>query len=137
MQSYVNNVALVIANFQYIEEALRMHISTVNKRIKERMKDEIPFKYNYKLIAKDSLGILVGKFERINDNQSLVKELKLLVFHRNDIVHRALLLTVEEWNNKLQDAFRIAEVQKLRTRTRKILHQIIEETKEVEKINKK
>ena len=131
MQGYVDVITKIITDFQYIEEALRLYLSEAYTKIKERMKGELSFKYNYEGISKDALGKLIYKFEKINDNQNLIKELKELNPYRNNIIHRGLLLTVGDLNDKLLIAFTVAELNKLYERTNKALSGVVAEIKKI------
>lgn len=133
-EEYIMEAALSLYNFQLIEEALKDYILSCIKKIKEKTKGVIPFKYDGTWIDKDSLGTLINKFEKMNSNQVLIKELKRLKPYRDKIAHKGLLITVEEWNNKSLVDFKISDLQKLRNETKLVLSQMLIEQKSIENL---
>lgn len=131
-KEYIIEISLVLYNFQLIEQALKSYICVAIEKIKERTKDVIPYKYNRKWVNNDTLGKLIKKFEKINDNKELIKEIKRLTPYRNKVAHQGLLISVDEWNNSFQMAIQTAQLGSLRDETRKVLSQILKETKIIE-----
>lgn len=117
-------------NFQYIEEGLKMYVTSVNKRIKEKMKNEFPFKYERSWVEDDSLGKLIKKFEKINNNNELIKELKSLRPLRNEIAHKILLLTPEQRNDQLFKSIMVSDLDKIKKRTKDAFYQVLKEIKD-------
>jgi hypothetical protein len=131
MQKYMAKVTSVLMDFQYIEEALRMYITVANRMIKNKMKNFLPFKYYYAWVRKDSLGKLIDKFEKINDNQELIKKLKLFTHDRNKIAHESLLLTTQEQNDEIFQCTAVDELDKLHEELKKVLFEILAEWKKI------
>lgn len=134
-KEYILEVAMVLYNFQLIEMALKEYLWTAIKKIKETTKGTIPFKYDKSFVNKDSLGALIEKFEKMNDNQKIITELRRLKPQRNEIAHQGLLLSVKDWNDCFQVAIRIADLQRIRTETRQILDLILIEQRKIKTNN--
>lgn len=130
MIEYNDKVLNILMNFQYIEEGLKMYVTSVNKRIKEKMKNEFPFKYERSWVEDDSLGKLIKKFEKINNNNELIKELKSLRPLRNEIAHKILLLTPEQRNDQLFKSIMVSDLDKIKKRTKDAFYQVLKEIKD-------
>jgi len=94
------NALDAFSDMQFVEEALRMYLMRVYALIRKRLKNEVGFSYKYNDVEKDSLGRLVGKFQRHCDNADLVGKLKALPNERNFLAHQSFLLRAEEWNDE-------------------------------------
>jgi hypothetical protein len=92
-QQYSLALQGVLTDFQFIEEGLRMYISSAYDLIRMRLKSDLPFQLNDKSLEKDSLGKLITKFSQLSDNSDLLKTMNSLVPRRNDCAHRGFLST--------------------------------------------
>ena len=93
----------VLSSFQILESSLKIYIATAYDFIRNRLKDDIPFKYRYKDIKKHSMGMLLTIFQKINNNTELQHRLNKLVEGRNFIAHQALLVAHEEFRKILDE----------------------------------
>ena|SRR3989338_607323 len=134
-KEYVHEVAMALYNFQLIEMALKEYICTAIKQIKEKVQGSIPFKYDKSFVEKDSLGALISKYEKMNDNHEIISELKRLKPHRDKLAHQGLVLSHKDWNDKFQIAIRISDLKQIREETRLILQKIIADQKKIENVN--
>lgn len=130
-KEYSNKIIANLYNFQLIEEALKWYIEVAIKIIKEKLKGIIPYKYSRACINSDSIGKLIEKFSKLNNNQGLIGELKGVIKHRNDLAHRGLLITQDEWNDIFQINLQVAQLKKLRSTTRLLLSQLIKEANKI------
>lgn len=127
------SVALILLDFQYIEQALRVYITCSNMIIKKKLLGIMPYRYGYDFIENDSLGKLLEKFEKVSDNVDLVKKLKKLVPERNRIAHRSLLWTREQLMSKDFIAANVKNWEKLHTQIKKVYEVLCQEIKNLEK----
>ena len=93
----------VLSCFQTLEFSLKIYVATAYDLIRNKLKDDIPFKYSYKDIKNHSLGRLLNTFQKINDNVELQSRLNILVKGRNRIAHQALLFAHEEFRDILDE----------------------------------
>lgn len=114
---YVTLISAILVDFQFIEEGLRMYISDVFRYIEKELSGVIPFHYDDKDIEKDSLGKLINKFEKFNDNNDLIAELKDLIKYRNDCAHRGFLFPDEQAYDEKYLKSRIKDLEKVKKRT--------------------
>lgn len=95
-KTYHNNLSSILINLQYIEEMIRMNMSSCYEIIIKNLNGTIPFKFRYKDLEKDPLGKLIYKYEKFCDDCDFIKELKDLIQHRNGVAHKGWLLTVAQ-----------------------------------------
>ena len=93
---YKQSTLRALSCFQLLEFSLKIYVAVAYDLIRNKLKDDIPFKYDYKDIKKHSLGMLLNTFQKINDNIELQNRLKSLVKGRNRLAHQALLVAHEE-----------------------------------------
>lgn len=93
---YSQSLQLIMMDFQYIEEGLRMCLLRAYALIHIRMKSILPFHPPFDALQKDALGRLVSKFEQFSDDKELISGLRDIQPFRNRCAHRGMLLTVEE-----------------------------------------
>ncbi|MHB8844000.1 MAG: hypothetical protein ACYC7L_04565 [Nitrospirota bacterium] len=93
---YKNAVQLILLDFQWIEELLKITVSSSYEAIRRSAPPGIRFRPNRKNIEKDSLGRLVRKYEEVTANESLVAELHKIVNERNFCAHQSFVLSLEE-----------------------------------------
>ena len=96
---YFLSIQMVLADFQYIEESLRMFLTAAYDFVRAKTNGRLPFKYDYEDVENDAMGRLLRKFSNFSNSEALVKTLTRLLKHRNTIAHRGLLLTYEEQND--------------------------------------
>lgn len=135
MQEYFDKVTMVLMDFQYIELALASYIISANKKIKEKMKDTIPFKYGPNDIQKDSLGKLVDKFSKINNNEELIKKLKNLIPRRNEVAHKSLVFPSEEKNDNIFKAILTSDLNRLHKELKEVFSVLLDEFKRLKNLN--
>ncbi len=81
-----------LLNIHYLEESLRMYLSSstgVNLRNRERI---FPYDFSYKDLKRDSIDSLLEKFQKINPNQRLIKKISTLKDYRSFCLNRGYLL---------------------------------------------
>ncbi len=131
MKEYIDAVTNVLMSFQYIEVALRSYISLANEKIKDKLNGTIPFKYDNEWIKKDSLGTLIDKFSKVNNNKDLINSLGKLTRDRNQIAHQGFLLTTEQESDVLYKAFAINELKRLGEQLHVVFLDILGEIKRI------
>lgn len=129
----MDTVRLVLMDFQFIEECLRMYIAKCYEHIACQLRGAPPFQYGYRDLEKDSLGKLVGKFEKLNRNSSLISELRRLTSKRNQVAHRAFLLTYEEVRNDDYLKAQLDDIVNTKRCTKECFYALLNEWREVEK----
>jgi hypothetical protein len=90
-ENYKSVVCNVLSSFQTLEFSLKIYISTAYKLIAIKINGDIPFKYDYKDIENHPLEKLLNIFQKLNDNDILIKQLNKLRNGRNRVAHRGLL----------------------------------------------
>lgn len=95
-QRYFNALQMALSDFQFIEEGLRMYISSAYELIRRSVSERLPFHFDYSDVKNDALGRLINKYLKFSNNKELGAQLRESLEHRNGIAHRGLLLTVEE-----------------------------------------
>lgn len=132
---YVTLISAILVDFQFIEEGIRMYISRVFNYIETEISGVIPFRYDDKDIEKDSLGKLVNKFEKFNDNNDLIAGMKDLTKYRNDCAHRGFLLTNEQAYVEKYIKNRQEDMEKVKKRTADCLSGLHKEVVKIELLN--
>src|SRR2546426_1019398 len=114
---YSQAVQAVLTDYQYIEEGSRMYATYAYGLIRAKVAPDLPFKYSYSDTDKDALGKLIGRFEKLSNREDLTKELKDLVRHRNEVAHKAFLLSSDKQKDPAYLDAEAADLTKLRQRT--------------------
>ena len=96
LHEYYSKLQNSILMFQLIEESLRMYIKLAYSIINKRLDNIIPFKFTYNDVQRDSLGTLLDKFAKFNNNSELPKKISAIIKWRNFCAHRAYLMTYDE-----------------------------------------
>ncbi len=94
--NYKDTVHLVLLDFQWIEELLKIIVSSSYEAIRRSAPPGISFRPNRTFLEKYSLGRLVGKYEEVSTNESLVTELRSITNERNFCAHQSFVLSLEE-----------------------------------------
>jgi hypothetical protein len=129
---YVTLISAILVDFQFIEEVIRMYISCVFKYIGTELSGTIPFRYDDKDIEKDSLGKLINKFEKVNNNNDLIAEMKELTKYRNDCAHRGFLLINEQAYDEKYLKNRLKDLEEVKKRTADCLSELQKEVVKIE-----
>ena len=82
----------VLAQFQLLEQALKMYVSSAYELIGTRVKGLVPFHYSGNDVEAFPLERLIGTFAKVNANHTLISRLNKLPKKRNDIAHKSLLI---------------------------------------------
>ena len=130
--TYHDTLSSVLIDFQFIEESLKMNIASCYEIVLSSLDGLIPFKFDYKDLEKDALGVLITKFEKFSDDTSLIKELRDLVQYRNGAAHKGWLLTPNEQRNPERLKKLTSELTMTKNRTKVVLQRLIDKAKEVE-----
>ena len=103
-RQYIVALQAVLSDFQYIEEALRMYLRDAYELIRERTRNDLPFKLSEDDVQKDALGKLITRFEQVCSNEGLVRRLRALVPRRMSVHIKASwskLNQKEAWPNSM------------------------------------
>jgi hypothetical protein len=87
---YRDIVTHTLAGFQLLEEGLKKYIDSHYGAIRILVKGRVHFAFDRKDIDQAPLGKLCNIFAKVCANQDLVKRLRALIKHRDEIAHRAL-----------------------------------------------
>ena len=114
---YNRLVNLLLLDFQWIEEYLRVNISASYALIARSVKPPSAFRPNLASLERDALGKLIEKFDQVSLKQDLCKELRSLVSARNHCAHKALIVSLDEQQSDFfaKESARLAPI---RERTR-------------------
>ena len=88
-QKYIDYIPNVLLVFQYIEEAIRQYLLRCESITAARLHGITKYRISEKDIDKLSLGGLVDKFKKFNDNDNLIKGLRSIIVERNFIAHQS------------------------------------------------
>jgi hypothetical protein len=100
-QKYIEYVPGVLLVFQHIEEAIRQYLLRCEAVTAARLHGITKYRISNKGIDKLSLGRLVDKFEKVNGNDGLIKELGSIIVERNFFAHQSYIaLFGKEGNSK-------------------------------------
>lgn len=131
---YAVNAIDALSDMQFVEESLRMYLTRVYALIQKRLNNEVGFSYAYPEVEKDSLGTLVGKFERHCRNAELVGKLKALPSERNFLAHESFLLREEQWKDQSHIDSLSERAVKAKANARECFKEILSEMAKVEKL---
>lgn len=134
IEQYKDAISTLLMDFQWIEQILKIVISSSYEIISRSCPPEIAFRIDGSSLKKDTLGKLVIKYAELTNNIELAKELKTLIEHRNTCAHKAFFLSLEE---QFDDAFLSAELHKyfeLHDRAKKCVLQLTTELENLSKL---
>jgi hypothetical protein len=135
-KSYSLAVQGVLVDYQFIEEGLRMYAALSYDLIRLRLGKDLPFKFEYADTEKDSLGKLVSRYEKLSSNITIMKELKELVPHRNQVAHQSFLHTTEQQRSAEYLDAQTKQLLELRTRTKSLVGALFGDVAKVETLIK-
>lgn len=95
-QRYFNALQTALADFQFLEEGLRLYVFSAYELIRRAVHERLPFHFDYADVRNDALSKLISKYLKFSDNEELGAQLRKALRHRNEIAHRGLLLTIDE-----------------------------------------
>ncbi|MGQ0583519.1 MAG: hypothetical protein ACT4O6_16390 [Reyranella sp.] len=131
---YNRALQLLMLDFQYIEEALRVCLVRDYALIHFRTKDVLHFKPPIKDLEKDPLGRLISKFEQFSNDSALVLSLREIQPFRNQCAHRGMLLTVEQQRDVQYLAAETAMMETKRKDTQGCFNKILVESHRLEAV---
>jgi hypothetical protein len=101
---YADFIPQVLIAFQYIEEAIRQYLGRCEIIIADRLYSITKYRIDDRGMDKLSLGRLVDKFEKVNGNDDLIKEIRAIIVERNFVAHRSYidLVSKEEPSKDVQ-----------------------------------
>ena len=82
-----NMISASLLHFQLIEEAIREYFKLLSAIISDKVKDIIPSGFQF-YEDNDTLGTLIKKFEKLNNNKELIKELNKINKDRIYVAHK-------------------------------------------------
>ena len=132
LDKYFDKLPGALLNFQFIEESLRMYIAYCYEIISKRVSELIPFKYRYQDLKKDSLGRLLNKFKKLNNNERLIDKIEKLVEDRNYCAHEAYLLTYEKQNDPDYLTKELAKLENIINEAKECVQLLFSEVKKIE-----
>jgi hypothetical protein len=135
LEQYIIITNDILIGFQYIEESLRLYLSEVYRYISIQISDVLPFRYGYDDIKKESLGRLIRKFGKLNDNESLISELNDLIPYRNETAHRGFLLQEEQLFDEEYLNSRFDKLIEIRERTTKCVNALYNQIARIKLLN--
>ena len=115
---YRNCLNLLLLDFQWIEELLKINIASSYESIRRSKPARVSFKLNRNSLEKDSLGKLIQKYAEVSPNDSLVAQIRTVVKDRNYCAHQSYILTIEEQEEGSFLQSEIIRMLSLRERTR-------------------
>lgn len=90
-EKYTEATIHALAGFQIIEEHLKMYIGYYYETVRALLKGQLSFQYTREEINEAPLERLTNLFAKINANNDLVKRIRSLLKHRNEIAHGAFV----------------------------------------------
>ena len=136
VHDYFDSIPSILLDCQFIEECLKMYISTSYKIITRKLNESIPFKFSYADLKTDTLGTLTKKFRKFNNDQELLKKLGIARKYRNFLVHEAYLLTYEELKNEKYLSKAVKRLLNMKAEVKTCLAEVMEKLNKVEQIEK-
>ena len=83
-------VAYALSGCQLVEQALKLYIAEALELAKQRIGHKIPFKMRGEDYANRPLGQLIDVFQKLSDDETLVKELHKFRKKRNFLSHQGI-----------------------------------------------
>lgn len=83
-------VAHALQGCQLVEQALKLYIAEALELTKQRVGHKIPFKMRGTDYANRSLGQLIVVFDKLSDDETLVKKLHAFTKKRNRLSHQGI-----------------------------------------------
>jgi len=96
---YRSVVYLLNLDFQWIEELLKIVVSSSYEAIRRTAPPKVKFRLTRKILEKDSLGKLIARYEQVSGNDEFIKELRDIAKDRNFCAHQSFILSLDEQNN--------------------------------------
>ncbi len=93
-EAYKAAILRILGSFQLLEFALKAYIGGAYSVIKKSVVQKIDFDYSIKDVEEFPLERLLNIFSKLNANKELISRLNKLRTERNDIAHRALIVTM-------------------------------------------
>ena len=118
MENYRDVVFLLNLDFQWIEELLKIVISSSYEAIRRSAPAKIKFRLTRKALEKDSLGKLISRYEQVSGNDELIKKLRNIANERNFCAHQSFILSLEEQKDAEFLRKETARLHKVRERSR-------------------
>ncbi len=131
---YSQALQLVMMDFQFIEESLRMCLVRTYALVSMRTRGELSFKPPFASLQNDPLGRLISKFEQFFDAPALIRDLKKIQPFRNQCAHRGMLHTLEEQKDVDFLAKETRAIDINRQITRRCLNQILKEAARLDSV---
>jgi hypothetical protein len=102
---YKGQALELLASFQLLEQSLKMYICAVNRAVQALVKGKLVFKFEDREVESYPLERLIGLFQKLSDDESLVCELNALRRLRNDVAHNSLLAVSSDKNFDNEEIF--------------------------------
>lgn len=90
-ERYKEAAAHTLAGFQLVEERLKQYIGYYYDAVRSLLRGQLSFQYTREEINEAALERLTQIFAKITTNEDLVKRIRILIKHRNEVAHRALV----------------------------------------------
>lgn len=116
-EDYKRIVFLLLLDFQFIEELLKIVIGCSYELIRRSIPSCICFKIDRSSLEKHSLGKLIQRYTEISLNSDLIARLNRIASDRNFCAHRSFVLNLEEQEAAfLEDEMRRLEAIRVQSR---------------------
>lgn len=133
-QEYLRLVPLLLMDFQFIEEGLKMYIARAYEIVRVRTRGFVPFELDYDTVAQEPLGRLISRYAPLTVNKALVERLKSIQPWRNHCAHQALLLTYEELHDAAFLSSEVSRLENMRQTTRECVQQVMGEVGQLSQV---
>lgn len=134
LSEYHNKLGKTLYTFQWIEELLRQYILRAHFVISVKLKGVLPFKpLSHKDLERESFAQLLGKFNRLNSNKTLIDEIKRLRPIRNRCAHRGYLVKFKDEYDDADLRNEIREMSSVASEADKCIRELFNEIRQLEK----
>lgn len=89
-RNFYLKVADALAGCQLVELELKRYIATAHSAIRRNLPAHIAYRISDNDCARDALGQLIIKFEKLSNDDELIENLKKFNKKRNKLAHRAI-----------------------------------------------
>ncbi len=76
LAEYWSKLQSALLSFQFMEESIRMYLTSAYRIVSKKLDNQIPFEFTYKDVQNDSLGKLLIRFDKFNSNKPLIGKIR-------------------------------------------------------------
>lgn len=127
-EDYYKAVTRCMMTFQFIEEAIRMALTRLESLIYFRVKEFTPYdlKPRFSSIRNAAMGRLIDMLKIYSDDAGLIAALRRIKEARDQVAHQALLMTVDEFQDRERVDLKISDLKQLYVDAEALLQRICE-----------